>query len=77
MDEKKSQEIQVHPLTRWYTYYHMWIWYNYFDHNGGKWCVATCFNIELCKLLLLLFWNNVGCSIQMLGWSYIMTHGLM
>jgi hypothetical protein len=28
-------------------------------------------------IILLLFWNNLKCSIQMLGWSYIMTHGPM
>jgi hypothetical protein len=37
------------------------------------------FNIWLFKLLLLLllFWNNLGRSIQILGWTYIMTRGPM
>ncbi len=47
-----------------------------------KWCVATCFIILLfilllLLLLLLLIWNNLGHSIQILGWSYIMTCGPM
>ncbi len=46
----------------------------------SKWCGAMCFNIWLFKIitvLLLLFWNNLGCSIQIFEWSYIMTHGPM
>jgi hypothetical protein len=37
----------------------------------GKWCAFTCLNIWLfIIILLLLFWNNLGHSIQIFGWSY-------
>ncbi len=49
LDEKKNQQIQVHPLIPLYTYCHMWLQCNYFGHNWGKSCVATCYNIELFK----------------------------
>ncbi len=71
MDERKNQQIQVHPLTPLYMCCHMQLWCKYFGHNWSKWCVAMCSNIELIIiiiLLLLLFWNNLQHSIQMLGY---------
>jgi hypothetical protein len=36
LDERKSQQIQVHPLTPLYMYCHMWLKCNYFGHNWGQ-----------------------------------------
>jgi len=33
---KKNQQIQIHPLIPLYTYYHMWLRYNYVGHNWGQ-----------------------------------------
>ncbi len=60
-----------------YIYCHIWIICNYFGHNWEQMMCCHLSQYLLFKLLLLLFWNNLGCSIQMFGWSYMMTHGLM
>jgi hypothetical protein len=36
LDERKSQQIQVHLLTTLYMYCHMWLRCNYFGHHWGQ-----------------------------------------
>jgi len=72
---KKNSTNTFHPLTTLYTYCHMSLICNYFGHNWMQMMCYHMLNIWLFKLLL--FWNNLRHSIQILGWSYVMTHGLM
>ncbi len=49
LDERKNQQMQVHPLTPLYTYCHMQLKCDYFGHIEGKWCATMCPNIYCLK----------------------------
>jgi hypothetical protein len=43
LDERKSEQIQVHPLTSLYTYCHMWLKCDNFDHYWGQ---TMCYHVS-------------------------------
>jgi hypothetical protein len=74
---KKKSTNTFHPLTTLYMYCHMQLYATILVTIECKWCAAMCLNIWLfILLLLLLFWNDLGHSIQILGWFYNMPRGI-